>query len=858
VLAWAAAGWAAVWRLGRDAERITDPGWVAAAREAAGRLGVSGAVRLLRGGPAAMPVTWGVWRPTILLPAECDAWPAARRRAVLLHELAHVRRRDALTQWLGLAACAAYWFNPLAWYAAARLRAEREQACDDLVLEAGERPSDYAAQLLNVAYALRRAPTLASAAMAMARPSGLERRLLAILDARRRRRGPARWLAAAGLLGVLCASATLAAARLVAREVPGPAVSGRVVGADGKPVEGAEMVLLFSHPNTPGGRGQSVTAERLGRGRTDARGDFRVDVPGDRVKPGERVLLVATAPGHGFAARALTELAEPLGEPLTLPAERPLGVRLVDLQGSPIAGAKVRLAYAYPSSGGEGLWSEATRDALIPGLVCDWTSDADGRFTVRGLGAGDSLGLEVQADGFGRQQLRVEAKGGEPATTLALGRTHVVEGRVTLGKGGPPAAGAHVRARSWSSNSGYGQFRGDADTTTGADGRYRIEVAPGGSIRVEIDPPREGADGFLLRGDLLVLGDSVTTRRDYALTRGVLVRGRVTEAGSGRPVAGAVVTHQAHERNNPYFIPGNAAWMNGDEQKAVTDADGTFRLGVMPGPGYLQVKGSTDDYLHEEVSAVELNGQLIWPNTRHYPDALKKISPKPEESPLDVELTLRRGTTVRGRVVGVDGRPARDAVLFTRWYVGPNQTTINFGQRVKPAPGGRFELNGCDPAATAPVFFFDAKRQQGATVELSGKQAGHEQEVRLQPCGTATVRFVDAGGKPVRRDHPPGHLEIVLTPGASFADLTPKSVNDEKKSPLMADAIMVGNLDRQRYNPLKPDDQGRVTFPTLIPGATYRVIVFNQPSKTQIEFTVKPGEAKDLGDLVIRNPDHAG
>jgi hypothetical protein len=49
-----------------------------------------------------------------------------------------------------------------------------------------------------------------------------------------------------------------------------------------------------------------------------------------------------------------------------------------------------------------------------------------------------------------------------------------------------------------------------------------------------------------------------------------------------------------------------------------------------------------------------------------------------------------------------------------------------------------------------------------------------------------------------------------------------------------------------------------MTFPTLIPGATYRVSVFNQPVKTEIEFTVEPGEAKDLGDLKITKLDHAG
>ena len=62
----------------------------------------------------------------------------------------------------------------------------------------------------------------------------------------------------------------------------------------------------------------------------------------------------------------------------------------------------------------------------------------------------------------------------------------------------------------------------------------------------------------------------------------------------------------------------------------------------------------------------------------------------------------------------------------------------------------------------------------------------------------------------------------------------------------------------ERYRDLKTDQEGRMTFPTLIPGATYRIVVLNQPVKTQIEFTVKPGEARDLGDLVIRNVDQAG
>ena len=119
------------------------------------------------------------------MPADADAWPAERLRIVLLHELAHVKRRDCLTHMLAQISCALYWFNPLAWMAARHLRTERERACDDLVLAAGTRGPDYADQLLEIARVMRsgRFPALlAGASLAMAHRSQLEGRLMAILD----------------------------------------------------------------------------------------------------------------------------------------------------------------------------------------------------------------------------------------------------------------------------------------------------------------------------------------------------------------------------------------------------------------------------------------------------------------------------------------------------------------------------------------------------------------------------------------------------------------------------------------------------------------------------------------------------
>jgi beta-lactamase regulating signal transducer with metallopeptidase domain len=142
-----AAGVIAAARIARRARRCADPAWsdmTDLVHAAAAEMGLARPPALLLGAAGSMPMTLGLFRPAVLLPEDAAAWPAQRRRVVLIHELAHVRRRDCLTQLIGRVACAVHWFNPLAWLAVHRLRAEQEQACDDLVLAAGARPSDYA------------------------------------------------------------------------------------------------------------------------------------------------------------------------------------------------------------------------------------------------------------------------------------------------------------------------------------------------------------------------------------------------------------------------------------------------------------------------------------------------------------------------------------------------------------------------------------------------------------------------------------------------------------------------------------------------------------------------------------------
>src|SRR5208283_3926745 len=190
ILGYAALGQVQLGKISRRSRRLRDEGWLSLLDKARELLRIGRPVILSQSADKIMPLTWGWWRPVVLLPAAAGEWPEERRRIVLLHELAHVKRWDYLTQLVVRIVCAIFWCNPLVWLAAQRLRVEQERACDDLVLNGGCKASDYAGHLVAIARSFRRVPQMAG--IAMARPSGLEQRVTAILDGQRNRQRMAR------------------------------------------------------------------------------------------------------------------------------------------------------------------------------------------------------------------------------------------------------------------------------------------------------------------------------------------------------------------------------------------------------------------------------------------------------------------------------------------------------------------------------------------------------------------------------------------------------------------------------------------------------------------------------------------
>jgi HEAT repeat protein len=198
--------------------------WQTPLYEIADRLELEAAPRLLRSDDVKMPFASGLLSSTIVLPAESDGWSAERRSAVLIHELGHVRRRDLVGHTLSRIACALFWFHPLVWTAARRLRAGSERACDDLALVFGARPGEYAEHLLDIVTCVRDHNTPA-VALAMAHRREFEGRMLAILNPELRRRAPSR-LETAGVVGSLAVLALfVGAAAPVPRASPSSAAT---------------------------------------------------------------------------------------------------------------------------------------------------------------------------------------------------------------------------------------------------------------------------------------------------------------------------------------------------------------------------------------------------------------------------------------------------------------------------------------------------------------------------------------------------------------------------------------------------------------------------------------------------------
>ncbi|QJW96883.1 sigma-70 family RNA polymerase sigma factor [Frigoriglobus tundricola] len=616
------------------------------------------------------------------------------------------------------------------------------------------------------------------------------------------------------------------------------ALTGRVTDAAGRPVPGASVSALVRRPWLPGDRG--LRDDVVAQVTTGADGRYALAVPADFPThyPERSVTLLVSGPGLPPTAKPV-RLGAGTAD-VGVPAARAVRGVLVAPDGRPGAGVRVGVvrlggAAAEPVQG----VPHTTPD----GWPADVTADAHGAFAFAGLPADADVWLDVRDDRFALTVARVAASDSAPVR-IELAAPRVLRGRVTTTDTARPLAGTRVSVFAGPWESHHNRYTAvtaaqdtvtdtppvEFDAVTAADGGFRLRLPSGGPYRVFMHPP-DGTAYLPVSRD--VTWDAGETSRDLsvALPTGQVLHGVLLD-DSGRPVAGGWVTHnpKAENRHAPDGL------LAGRDAPVRSAADGSFRLAVPFGPGQLRAFGPTDHF-RPAGHGFRRCPSCGTDHLRSFDHAGKDIDLLPGRCPERVTLTLKVGAAVPGRAVGPDGGPVPSGVFVCRSVVQPLRNLVTRPQLIR---NGVFELPGCAPGRVYPVVLLDPDRLVGAVTEL--RAGGEPPLVKLAPCGTAEVRLISAGGRPV-----PG-----VTATAAIRLGCDYPVGAAPPAQPGANPVDQSWFDPKHHLPGPVTDAaGGVTLRALVPGAEY-VVRFETGDLlyASATFRVKPGQVVRLPDAV--------
>lgn len=652
---------------------------------------------------------------------------------------------------------------------------------------------------------------------------------------------------------------------------------GRVLDPKGQPVPGAVVavharVLAAERPPYR----EWMRRVTIGRGRADGTGRFRIDAPRTSSARYSNLGAVALASGFGLGWVDLDVDDEQPAADISLRPEQVIQGRLFDLQGRPVPDVTLTVSTIRTERPGEtrvrsrseGVYLGPRIAQDVPAWPMPAKTDAEGRFTMRGVGRDLYAALAAHHPRFALQQVEIQTDGapGPKAINAALAPAQIVNVRVTRADTGQPVPHATLSVLASS-----GRIAMSDEVEADDEGRVRVNSWPADRVYTIAAYPPPGQPYLEVVKRVEWPKGSLEQSLDIALPRGALIRGRVTEVGSGQPVAGAMVDFDSRAARQERRRGGIMVR---------TAPDGSFALGADPSPGVLFVKGPSDDYVLEEIGHDQVGGGRA--GMRVLAHAHAALDLKPGTEPKEIHLTLRRAVTVNGQVVGPDGKSVREARIISRIVLAPaievwrGWSGVHHGR----ARDGRFAIHGLDPDVETPVYFLDPRHKLGTTVNLSSKSIALMTlanrtggaapgatiafadrsatrgpiSVRLEPCGAARARFVDPDGKPATMALSRNlSISMVVAPGP------PRGSAVEKPGAFVALEAEVRQIDTVNYGvDLVSDAEGRLTLPALIPGATYRIVDYTVARgvvpPVRKEFTVKPGQMLDLGDILVEKP----
>jgi RNA polymerase sigma factor (sigma-70 family) len=621
-------------------------------------------------------------------------------------------------------------------------------------------------------------------------------------------------------------------------------VRGRVVNPEGQPVKDARLYFLFC------ASGRSKV-----RATTSADGRFRFPVGEADFQvfpdpnPWGRATILAFAPGYGPAWVEPGTAAAAGDVRLRLARDDfPIQGRLLDLQGQPVRGATVRLqTLLVPAKGDLGAWLtalQANRDNALAvefrclkhfdrGTFTDLfpavTTGADGRFQIRGVGRERVAELRIEGPTIETRHVHVRTRagapihaqaerhnpGGQPLTyygaafTHAAGPTLPVRGVVRARDSGKPLAGVRVASEIVAGNNVMGNDLVSA--TTDANGCYRLTGLPqrkGNRIKAV---PADGQPYLLsvkavpdpFKGD--------PARVDFALQRGVVVTGRVTDKVTGKPapagVSYFVFADNPYLKGSPGFTAESLFW---------TKADGRFRFVVFPGRGILACRAGSGGY-PVGVGADQIKGADPQGFFRTYPyhchpvnfNALAEVNPGKDAVAVTCDLVLDAGRTLTGTVLGPDGNPLPGAQVSGLRDRG--------GWEPSPLTTAEFQVRNLTAGKPRPLVFRHPGKRLAGYCQLRGDAQGPVR-VKLQPWAVVTGRLLGADGRPRTR------VDLIFWSSPSLPG-----------------------------NRIRPDKDGKFCLEGLAPGLKYTLAVVKNGNVLDgwvfQGLTVRAGETKDLGHV---------
>ncbi len=879
---------------------VSEQSWLTLLGELCQQLRIGRYVRLRQSQAALVPLTWGALRPVLLVPADADVWPQGRRRLVLLHELAHIRRWDWLTQLLAHAACSVYWFNPLVWYATRRMRIEREQACDDLVISSGAKASDYAQELMHLARSLTDPRLSSLVAVPMARRGALEDRVRGILDPRRSR--AALTTAAVGLAALLVAGTVAPLAMLRAAppkpdapaSVPAKSPEDRSVAitpeddkptkdkpADAKPaqrdptpeeIEARTNGIRISVLNLKGDKGipefrviagidgGSVSADYVKRtGRTVINWQphtCRIGKEGDYTWPLDKAYdeMAIRVEADGYAPQVAWPVLKAKGRQhivFQLTEDKGVAGRVLTPDGKPAAGATVALGLAQKDIVWEGGKIRGDGEPLPDKPGDRWRrptfvkTDDDGRFHLP-MEYDPAAVLIVHESGV--RELAYDVWQKSPEVTLQPWGS--IAGQV-LWKD-KPGGERDVTMSIHRDDYGYpGMIASYARTKSDKEGKFSFDkLLPG---QTQISLPIKASSGDSSASEMILNGMFQHAKIGTTGPTAVLL------GGQGRTVQGKLtgldawegVTYHFHPTAPHIGFPGDdAAWKAFSELRASlagpflfrdkqpVSKDGTFTIENML-PGNYQLFVSAPGF------------------TNYAASVQFKVDPEvPGQKPasLDLgEIKVTKPGAVPGAAPGAAAAPAAAEPKTTSERVEIRGKAVD-DETGKPiermfVQGGR--IDSTNPVKVSWGYF--EHRSSSRDGSFSTSVEWHD--------GGWTSRVVADGyiPQPVIMSAPPagsGEIEVVIR--LKRGRMVKGGVLDHAGKPLAGAAVFAigpsslnlaaGAAESADAVPVKTDDQGRFEIPA---GEAKFLAV------SHVAFDAWPAEIPASGDLTIRLPEPA-